>query len=415
MLLTTYDFVIVGGGTAGLVLASRLSEDPTQRILVLEAGTDLSEDISIKTPGLYHSLKNTEADWGFRSQPQRHLKGRTLDLNQGRGLGGSSSINAQVFAPPTWKSLDTWDSVLGNRGWNRNSLKEYYARAFTFPLVDQEFETVLGVDGWTKSTQRGNGPIQLSLAGDAKHPIRKAWADTFRAKGMYMGSNPLCDVSDDSAMIGSFSCLSSIDPVSKTRSYATSAYLKTDALLHPVKDRPNLLILPGASVEKILFDGVDAKRATAVQYKHNGKTLTASPAKEIILAAGALQSPKILELSGIGIREILVKHGIELVKDLPVGENLQDHLVCGVSFEAVDHLETLDDIARQEPLAVSKAMEEYNSNKTGTGPLTHIGMHTYAFLPIMTEPGRRAIEKAFITPRLREIAGMQFARERTTK
>lgn len=203
-----------------------------------------------------------------------------------------------------------------------------------------------------------------------------------------MGSNPLCSTSDDAAMIGSFSCLSSIHPKTKERSYAASAYL------NPIKDRQNLVVLTSATVERVLFEGADVKRATGVQYKHDGKTHIVSSTKEVIIAAGALQSPKILELSGIGAREVLEKHGIELIKDLPVGENLQDHLVSGTSFEAVDHLETLDDLIRQEPAAVEKAMEEYMTSQTG--PLTSIGIRTYAYLPVVSEPGRTIIEKAFL-------------------
>ncbi|KAI0008542.1 glucose-methanol-choline oxidoreductase [Xylariaceae sp. FL0662B] len=119
---TSYDFVILGGGTAGLVLATRLSEDLSQRILVLEAGADLSEDSRVRIPALYQSLLESEADWCFQTEPQPNLNGRSVSLSQGKALLGSSAINAQIFVPPTWTVLDNWGSILGNDGWNQSTL-----------------------------------------------------------------------------------------------------------------------------------------------------------------------------------------------------------------------------------------------------------------------------------------------------
>ncbi|KAI0108003.1 hypothetical protein F4776DRAFT_675141 [Hypoxylon sp. NC0597] len=167
--------------------------------------------------------------------------------------------------------------------------------------------------------------------------------------------------------------LSSIHPTTKERSYATSAYY------NPIKDRTNLEVLTNATVEKTLFD---VTKATGVQYRHNGRIETVVASKETILAASVFQSPKILELSGIGDKSILHSYEIELVKDLPrVGENLQDHLICGISFKTVDGLETLDPLVRQEPEALRRAMEDYASSQSGL--LTSIGINTYAYLPMV--------------------------------
>ncbi|ROV87149.1 hypothetical protein VSDG_09977 [Cytospora chrysosperma] len=144
---------------------------------------------------------------------------------------------------------------------------------------------------------------------------------------------------------GAFSCLASIDPVTRERSYSTTAYY------NPIKDRDNLHVVTGAAVEKILFqkEGGSTK-ATGHQYLHDGETKVVTASKEVILTAGALQSPKILELSGIGDAELLDTHGIEAVQDLPaVGENLQDHVICYTGFKARDDLDTLDSLIRQEP------------------------------------------------------------------
>lgn len=144
--------------------------------------------------------------------------------------------------------------------------------------------------------------------------------------------------------------MASIHPETKERSYAASAYY------NPIKHRENLHILTNALAEKILIDGGHQPRAYGVQYKQNNKTKTVIAAKEVILAAGALQSPKLLELSGIGNAKILEQHNIQVVKDLPqVGENLQDHLGCYESYEAADGVDTLDDLIRQDPQALGKA------------------------------------------------------------
>jgi choline dehydrogenase-like flavoprotein len=178
--------------------------------------------------------------------------------------------------------------------------------------------------------------------------------------------------------VGAFSSLASIDPVTKQRSYATTAYY------HPIKDRANLQVLTGARVMKIGFEKASPLapiRATVVQYEQGGELRTAAVAKEVILAAGAFQSPKVLEISGIGDAKLLAKHGIDVVQDLPgVGENLQDHIFASIGYRARDDLETLDALARQEPDAINEAMQEYTSNRSGV--LTSVGVYTCAYLPV---------------------------------
>ncbi|KAI1207850.1 uncharacterized protein F4807DRAFT_433495, partial [Annulohypoxylon truncatum] len=178
------------------------------------------------------------------------------------------------------------------------------------------------------------------------------------------------------ASIGGFSTTASIHPETKERSYAASAYYT------PVKYRENLHVYTNALAEKILIDGSQQPRAYGVQYKQNNKTKTAIAAKEVILAAGALQSPKLLELSGIGNPKILEKHNIQVIKDLPqVGENLQDHLGCYVSYEAVDDIDTLDDLVRHDPEALGKAMKDYATDRSGM--LGSLGVYSYAYMPLV--------------------------------
>ncbi|KAK3293014.1 aryl-alcohol dehydrogenase [Chaetomium fimeti] len=370
---TSFDYVIVGGGTAGLVVAARLSENPDYRVLVLEAGVDNSADPRVHIPALYSALAYTDADWGFSTEPQPGLNGRQIPVNQGKALGGSSSINARVFVPPTKTLVDAWET-LGNQGWTWDALRPYLARAYTSPEVDKSLEKAMGIGEWTsRENDTPRGPIQTSFPGSASHPIREAWAETFKMNGLAMAHDPFLESS-----VGGFSCLASIDPATKERSNATTAYY------HPNKNRENLCVLTSARVMKIDFDMALPPapiRATAVQYEQDGELRTVAVAKEVILAAGAFQSPKVLELSGIGDAQLLAQHGIDVVQDLPgVGENLQDHVVSSISYRARDDLETLDALARQEPDAIGQAMQQYTSNRSG--PLTSVGVYTYAYLSL---------------------------------
>ncbi|RYP76717.1 hypothetical protein DL769_003548 [Monosporascus sp. CRB-8-3] len=376
-----YDFVVVGGGTAGLVLATRLSEDPSQRILVLEAGSDHSEDPRVKTPAFYSALMKTEVDWGFQTTGQPELNGRRINLHQGKALGGSSVINAHVFAPPTKKLIDAW-ATLGNDGWDWNGLSDYYSKAYTSPSIPKALENSFGVDGWA-ANDIAKGPVQVSFPGNPLHPIREAWAKTFKNLGYLMPDNPWANPFIE---IGAFSNLASIDPVRRERCHAAKAYYSS------VKDRKNLHVLTNAEVEKLLFKE-HSTEVIGVQYCYKTETKTVTAHKEVIVAAGALQSPKLLELSGIGNADLLDRHNIKVIKNLPgVGENLQDHLVCDLVFDAVDDLETLD--ALQDPRALEKAMHEYMTNHAGL--LTSAGIMTYAYMPVTKHhsgEGREALKK----------------------
>ncbi|KAI1303807.1 oxidoreductase [Xylaria venustula] len=365
----TFDFVIAGGGTAGIALASRLSEVANQTVLVLEAGQDSSDDPRVKIPAFYAALLGSEVDWGFRTVAQQNLDGRSVNLNQGKALGGSSVINAHVYAPPTKAIPDAW-AELGNEGWDWDAMGPYYTKAFTLPQTAEKLRTPLGIDKNSPKDLNTDGPLQLSYPGSPLHPVRKIWAETFEQKGYRMTTDPWTEAS-----AGAFSNLTSIDPVTRERCHAAKAYY------HPVQDRKNLHVILGAHVDKIIFDDKQSQpKAVKVQYRHEGETKVVRARKEIIISAGALQSPKLLELSGIGDADILRKNKIEVVKALPgVGENLQDHLICDLTFPAVDEIETLDALARQEPEAFQKAMIDFAQNHDGV--LTSGGILTYAYLP----------------------------------
>lgn len=232
-----------------------------------------------------------------------------IGLNQGKTLGGSSSLNAHVFVPPFEGAVDSWEE-LGNPGWNWAILKDYLTKAYSSPTVAQDDKESLAIEDWPE-LNAAKGPIQTSF-GNVTHPIRKAWAELFRSRGEYNGGDPFIHSS-----VGSFSCLASIDAEGK-RSNSALAYYK------PVELRQNLHVLTNALVERVLFDESKPPRAIGVQYSHDGASKTVQAKSEVILAAGVFQSPKILQLSGVGGAELLNQHGIDVVMDLPgVGQNLQ--------------------------------------------------------------------------------------------
>lgn len=224
------------------------------------------------------------------------------------------------------------------------------------------------------------GPIKASFPTNAEENVlAKAWVDTFKSLGYGITGDPF-----SGKVSGGFVSASTVDPVSKERSYAASAYYA------PAKDRLNLHVITDALVEKILLELIDDSTinnddsrysASVVQYMHEGQVKTAKANKEVVLCAGAIQSPQILELSGIGDRTVLESHGIKVLIDNPnVGENLQDHLFTGISYEVKDGIATAD-ILRRDPKAAQAAMADYMSKKTG--PMTSTAMASFAFMPIV--------------------------------
>ncbi|CAJ2511629.1 Uu.00g072540.m01.CDS01 [Anthostomella pinea] len=354
MATASYDVVIVGGGTAGLVLAARLSEDPNLVVAVLEAGEDEMSKPQFLTPAMWPLLANSSADWAFRTAPQEGLGGKELTFSQGRALGGSSALNSYLFTPTSKLNVDAW-SQLGNKGWDWPTFEKSVRKSCTLHKLD--------------STTVGDGPVQLNVS-DSGSGWTKVWTDTLDTLGF-----PLEDPFSG-RVSGSLIIPQSVDPVKKQRSCSANTYLTA------ASTRANLTVLTGATATKILLESTSPGSIVAggVQYVRNGMTETVKAHKEVVLAAGTINSPRLLELSGIGGSDLLRSLGIDVVIDNPyVGENLQNHVVTGVTFEIRDDEETLDPLLRKDPAATAAAIEAY---RRGAGPLASSNIVASAQLPL---------------------------------
>ena len=292
-----YDYIIVGAGSAGCVLANRLSEDSSNKVLLLETGGS-DKSIFIKMPTALSIPMNTDKyAWQFHTQPEPYLDNREMHCPRGKVLGGSSSINGMVYVRGHAKDFDEWQQH-GANGWDYQSCLPYFQKAESFYLGENTY-------------RGGKGPLGVNNGNEMQNPLYT----TFIKAGVEAGYASTDDYNASQQ--------EGFGPMHMTvkngvRSSASREYLD------PVKSRSNLTVLTGALAQKVILDG---KKATGIEYKVNGNVQTAHAAKEVVLSAGPIGSPHILQLSGIGDKDILEKAGVEVKHHLPgVGQNLQDHL-----------------------------------------------------------------------------------------
>ena len=309
-----YDYIIVGAGSAGCVLANRLSESGEHRVLLLESGgPDSNRWIHIPI-GFGKVMFDREVNWMFETEPEARMHGRNIKIPRGRVLGGSSSINGLLYIRGQREDYDDW-RALGNPGWGFDDCLPYFKKS--------EHQT-RGADEWHGT----DGPLCVSDVKD-KHPL----ADAFVAAGEALGIRRNPDFNGASQEgLGYFQGTAR----NGRRCSAAVGYL------HPAMKRPNLTVVTHAHTSRILTQGT---RATGVVYTHAGAMQQAYADREVIVAAGAIQSPQLLQLSGIGPGELLQRHGIDVVKALPgVGRNLQDHLQSRIIWRCTEPVTVNDDL-----------------------------------------------------------------------
>lgn len=304
MIGESYDFVVVGGGSAGSALANRLSADPSNRVLVLEAGRpDYIWDVFIHMPAaLAFPIGSRFYDWKYESEPEPHMGGRRVYHARGKVLGGSSSINGMIFQRGNPRDYQRWAENPGLGRWD-------YAHCL--PYFKRMENTLAGADEF----RGGDGPLKLTR-GPADSPLFKAFFEAVQQAG-----HPITSDVNGYQQEG----FAAFD----TNRYRGRRLSAARAYLHPVKSRPNLDIVTRALTTRITFDGT---RATGVEYTRLGGKHRVS-AKEVICSAGAINTPQLLQLSGVGNARELAELGIDVVADVPgVGENLQDHLEVYVQY-----------------------------------------------------------------------------------
>ncbi|MDW3645619.1 MAG: choline dehydrogenase [Bacteroidia bacterium] len=327
----TFDYVIIGAGSAGSVLANRLSANPANRVLLLEAGGKDSNP-NIKIPAGFPKLFKSKEDWTYHTAPQKHLSDRELFLPRGKVLGGSSSINAMIYIRGNKADYDEW-SAMGNKGWSYEEVLPYFKKSQHNEHIQNEYHG----QGGPLNVQNRNYTNELSKV--------------FVKAGQELGFTHNSDFNGEKQEGFGF-----YQVTHKKGSRWSAAH----AFLNPAKSRSNLTVETHAHVHKIIIeDGV----ATGVKFSQKGNVREVKANKEVILSAGAYNSPQILNLSGVGDGADLQKHGIEVLHHLPgVGKNLQDHLVYFAIFNS-NYKKSLD-TAENFP-AILGHLFNYLVNKQG--------------------------------------------------
>ncbi|MBW4511773.1 MAG: GMC family oxidoreductase N-terminal domain-containing protein [Scytonematopsis contorta HA4267-MV1] len=307
--LARYDYIVIGAGSAGCVVANRLTEDSETSVLLLEAGIpDTKPEIQIPAECL--SLLGSEVDWGYFSEPESYLNNRKIFCSRGKVLGGSSSINIMIYLRGNPHDYDHWQS-LGNPGWSYQHVLPYFKKSEHSSRGASEFH---GVDGELSVTDLIAPAVVSQRFVDAA--VALGYEHNPDANGMQQLGSGLYQLTIKDG---------------KRHSAAT-------AFLVPILQRPNLTVTTGALVTRLLFEDT---RTVGVEYLHEGTLHQVMINQEVILSAGTFDSPKLLMLSGIGSAEHLKAMGIPVVADLPgVGQNLQDHPVVSVAHEATQDLHT---------------------------------------------------------------------------
>lgn len=344
---STTDYVIVGAGSAGCVLAQRLSADPGVRVTLLEAGGNDNHFLYRMPAGFFALMQTGKGNWNYESIPQKSLNGRRMYFPRGKVLGGSSSINGLVVARGNVADYDHW-AELGNAGWSWADCLPYFKRIERYPAGNPAL--------------RGHdGPIAVTRTPlETMNPLSRAWIEAGIAAGYpFLEDMNEGDPHGFAQMQGNY--------LDGERHSASARYLK------PVMHRPNLKVITGALAKRVILDGT---RAVGIEYLKGGRIEILHAEREVILSGGVINTPQVLQLSGIGHADDITPHGIKVQHELPgVGRNMRDHIAIGVkqrSTQPVSLLKTL------KPLAMIKALGQYLLFRSG--PTSVGGLEAWAHL-----------------------------------
>ncbi|KAF7596030.1 hypothetical protein BBP40_003810 [Aspergillus hancockii] len=357
---TSFDYIICGGGTAGCVIAARLSENPDVTVGVIEAGKRKAGDPLIDTPAAFHqTFENPEYDWCMYTAAQAKNHGKVHHMPRGKLLGGSSGINYMMYVRGSLQDYDDWAALTNDEGWSAANLQRYMRKHQTLEPIDPGV-TDRAAMPFVGENHGTSGPIHTSF--NASHMIVEDHIMKACEEATGITKKPIDPWSGDH--IGFFNTLGAVSrsgPDRGKRSYAASGYYEAN------KHRTNLKVLTEAVVSKV---NLEEKTATGVSFIHAGSEHVVSAKREVIVCGGAIQSPQILELSGIGDPEVLRAAGVQcVVENSAVGNNFQDHSLTGLVWEVNPDVVTLDRL-HQFPEAMQSAVKEYA--ETGGGPLGSI-------------------------------------------
>jgi len=326
----TFDYVIVGGGQAGLVVASRLSENSQIKVAVIEAGTAVTgnnetQSIDIPAANLYKSGVKSSLDWEYQTVNQIYMNGKPSSWPRGKVLGGSSAINGMYYIRPTSKEHNTWAQLIGDKKtWGWKAMLNAYKKLENYVHPIDDVAKHVNIQ-WDDSSHGTNGPLYVSYPGYTYPPVGD-FINTSSTVAIPFTAN-----ADGGNNTGTFVATSNINPTNWTRSWSRSGYID------PNLARPNLVILTEHQVTQVVLDTSNSRsvKATAVKFKRNrdSREFTVNAGREVILSAGSINTPQILQLSGIGDAKFLQSKKVNVTVDLPgVGYNLHDHLSSHVEW-----------------------------------------------------------------------------------
>ncbi|KAI6140817.1 GMC oxidoreductase [Pisolithus tinctorius] len=367
-LAKTYDYLVIGGGTAGLTVATRLAEDTSFNVGVIEAGYLHIPDSNISVPFFENNaVFHPEYDWMLSTVPQISTGNRSIETPRGKLLGGSSAINGMAWTRASIPEYATWDSLNDySGGWDWNSLLPYFLKSQM-----REANPEPGLSGFSTSYDQNGfyGPIATSLNAEYSGII-PPYIDALEQLGVSINHNPL-----DGNTSGIWNALVAVDRNSGSRSDSATGYYC------PSAKRPNLHVLSGATVTRVLFDNSTSNlTATGVAFVSGGSQYVVNATREIVLSTGVLKTPQLLELSGVGNATLLKNLGINPLIDLPgVGENLQEHIFITSQYELSDTFRgiTFDDFGNATFASIQEAI--YNKTRQGWLAATNCA---FLFLPL---------------------------------